>query len=363
MKINASILFTLSVFLLTSPCRAEGALHWTDARDLLVEGKGWTNTVSFYDRLPARAEGKAPKAVWGLSHDSAGMTVRFITDADSIAARWSLTSSNLAMPHMAATGVSGLDLYVKTDAGRWRWLAVAKPTQQTNDVTLVAGISGIKREYMLYLPLYNGIQSLEIGVPAKANITAPAPPAKKPIVFYGTSILQGGCASRPGRVHSALLQRSLDTPVINLGFSGSGKMEPVMADLLAELDPSIYVLDCLPNMTDTMVKERVEPFVRTLRKAHPQTPIVLVEDRRYPDGFLVTKKAKANDANHAALKHAFDALKAAGVPNIYYLPGDNLLGDDGEGTVDGSHPTDIGFQRQADAFAKVLGPLLQSGVH
>ena len=132
-----------------------------------------------------------------------------------------------------------------------------------------------------------------------------------------------------------------------------------MGELLAELDPSIYVLDCLPNMNAEMVAERVEPFVRALRQAHPKTPIVLVEDRRYPDGFLVLGKSKGNDANHAALRAAFQRLKKSGVRNLYYIPGDSLLGDDGEGTVDSSHPNDLGFMRQADAFAKVLGPLLR----
>ena len=132
-----------------------------------------------------------------------------------------------------------------------------------------------------------------------------------------------------------------------------------MAELLAELDPSVYVLDCLPNMNAAQVTERVEPFVRTLRQAHPRTPVVLVEDRRFSNDFLVAPRRKGNDENHAALRAAFARLKKAGVKNLYYIPGDPLLGNDGEGTVDGSHPTDLGFLRQADAFAKVLAPLLR----
>ena len=132
-----------------------------------------------------------------------------------------------------------------------------------------------------------------------------------------------------------------------------------MANLLAELAPSVYVLDCLPNMNAAMVTERVQPFVRTLREAHPRTPIVLVEDRRFPDGFLVAQKREGNDATHAALRAAFQRLKKSGIKHLYYIPGDTLLGTDGEGTVDSSHPNDLGFMRQADAFAKVLGPLLR----
>ena len=143
------------------------------------------------------------------------------------------------------------------------------------------------REYLLYLPLYNGVSSVEIGLP-KCSALAKAPPRpegyERPIVVYGTSITQGGCDSRPGMVHTAILGRRLDRPVVNLGFSGNGKMEPELAALLAELDPAAYVIDCLPNMTAEEVGARVEPFVRALRAARPGTPIVLAEDRTYDLG-------------------------------------------------------------------------------
>lgn len=333
---------------------------WFDILHLDVEGKGWKDTKSPFDRLPAKAEKMVRPPVWGLSRHSAGICVRFVTDATNIDARWTLTSGNLAMPHMPATGVSGLDLYVKTEKG-WRWLGNGRPTKTTNQARLASGIPPGKREYMLYLPLYNGVSSVEIGIPADKTLAkgpSRAPQNSKPIVFYGTSITQGGCASRPGMVHTAIVGRWLDTPVINLGFSGNGRMEPEMANLFAELDPAVYVLDCLPNMDAKLVAERVEPFVLTLRKAHPETPILLVEDRSYASGFLVTSLREHNTKNRAALRAAYERLQKAGVKNLHYLPGDNLLGDDREDTVDSSHPTDLGFLRHAEAFVKVLRPIV-----
>jgi hypothetical protein len=223
------------------------ALRWTDIWELGVEGQGWQDTKATYDRLPARAEGKVRAAVWGLSRNSAGIHVRFITDVTSIHARWAVTSSNLAMPHMAATGVSGLDLYVKTEQGKWRWLAVGRPDKQTNNAALISNLPTGRREYLLYLPLYNGTHFVELGVPEGASIVKAGPwgaGTRKPMLFYGTSILHGACASRPGMVHSAMLGRRFQFPHINLGFSGNGKMEPELAEFLAELDPSVYVLDC-----------------------------------------------------------------------------------------------------------------------
>jgi lysophospholipase L1-like esterase len=335
---------------------------WFDVRTLGVEGQGWRDTKAPFDRLPAKAEGVVRDAVWNLSRHSAGMHVRFVTDATAIHARWAVTSPRLEQWHMASTGTSGLDLYVKTDKGEWRWLAVSRIAAQTNNLTLISNLPPGKREYLLYLPLYNGTQFAEVGVPKGATLTKADSWGKgdrRPILFYGTSILHGACASRPGMVHSSILGRRFHRPTINLGFSGNGKMEPELADLLAELDPAVYVLDCLPNMTAKEVTERVEPFVRKLRAAHPQTPIVLVEDRSYADSFLITSKRERNETSRAALKAAYAHLKRDGVRYLHYIEGEYLLGDDGDGTVDSSHPNDLGFMRQADAFAKVLKPLLR----
>lgn len=374
LRLHAACLFSILV-IFTAPLYAgdrinpklatpdkKTSLHWYDILHLNLEGKGWTQTRDHYDRLPAKAEKTVRSAVWSLSRHSAGMCVRFVTDATAIHARWALRSARLAMPHMPATGVSGLDLYAKDDNGKWRWLAVGRPTQQTNSVQLISGIPKGKREFLLYLPLYNGVTSVEIGIDKSNSLAKAAPYPKgqeKPIVFYGTSITQGGCASRPGMVHTAILGRWLNYPVINLGFSGNGRLEPEVASLMAELDASVFVLDCLPNIAAKDVSERTEPVVRILRKAHPTTPILLVEDRNYTDSFLVKSKRERNLTSQKAFREAYERLKKAGVKHLYYLEGKHLLGDDGEGTVDSSHPTDLGFMRQSEAFRKALEPILK----
>ena len=364
------LLLPLFLGLFALPCLAqaadktnpEPALVWTDVRTLNLEGRGWTDTKAFYDRLPERAEKLVRAPVWHLSRNSSGMLVRFTTDATNIHARWSLISGELAMPHMAATGVSGLDLYVRTSSKDWRWLGVGFPKQRTNTVALVEKLAPGKREYMLYLPLYNGVQSVEIGLPSDAQLAPPAPwgpGERKPIVFYGTSIMQGGCATRPGMAHVALVGRHLNWPTINLGFSGNGRMEPEMAELFAELDPAAYVLDCLPNMSADEVATRVEPFVKRLRTAHPKTPIVLVEDRHWSNSYLIPDRKQHHKTIRANLYAAYKNLKKAGIKNLHYVRGDDLLGTDDEGTVDGSHPTDLGFMRQAKVMEKALKPLLK----
>jgi GDSL-like lipase/acylhydrolase family protein/SGNH-like hydrolase/esterase family protein len=316
-------------------------LLWYDAKDLLIEGKGWTDTENFYNRLPVKVKDKVTKAVWNLNDNTAGICVRFISNSKKIGASW---DGGTAMRHMAATGNSGLDLYERKD-GNWIFSAVGKPSPKRTTKTFLKNQPGSDIEYLLYLPLYNSVSDLKIGIEEGAKIISAEkrPESEKPIVFYGTSITQGGCASRCGMCHTALIGRWQNREVINLGFSGAGKMEPVMAELLAELDASLYILECLPNMTLDMVKNRVEPFIRILRKIKPNTPVLLVES-----------PFKSAAAANISLEKTYNKLKKEGVKNIHYLKGDKLLKGKENGTVDGVHPTDLGFFR----IAKVMNPVI-----
>ena len=330
--------------------------QWHDVTTWGVEGRGWGDQERkrWFDRLPAKAEGRVTDAVWNLSHDSAGMVARFKTDALAIYARYTVSKKQIGMPHMPATGVSGLDLYARDDTGKWRWVMVTKPTEQTVEAVVISGLAPGLREYASYLPLYNGVESLEIGVPAGATFEALPPRSEKPIVFYGTSITHGASASRPGMVHTAILGRRFDRPVLNLGFSGNGKMDAAVGSLLTEIDAAVYVIDCLPNMGPADVTAKCGPLVRQLREARPTTPIVLVEDRRNTNSWILPDREKHHDANHAALKAAYEQLVKEGVKGLSYIEGDHLYGDDAEGATDASHASDLGFMRQADIFEPVL---------
>ncbi len=328
------------------------ALVWHEVGESQIEGKGWNDTKSLFDRLPARAEGVVRDPVWELSHDSAGMYVQFQTDASTISVRWTLNSNGLAMPHMPATGVSGVDLYIR-DGGKWHFLANGRPTMYpTNEVKIVEGLAAQQHEFRLYLPLYNGVSKVEIGVPSGTSFqfVEAAGVKGKAIVVYGTSITQGGCASRPGMSYPAILGRRLGVPVINLGFSGNGKAEPEVARFLAELEPVAFVLDPLPNLFAKQVGERLPEFVAILREKRPEVPIVLVESPIYPDAaFIATRAERVKESNEILRKLQADRA-AAGDRQISIIPARDLFGEDGEAAVDSVHPTDLGFLRMADAM-------------
>ncbi|MCY2985890.1 MAG: SGNH/GDSL hydrolase family protein [Planctomycetota bacterium] len=330
-------------------------LDWYDVRSWGVEGRILPDQErkQWYDRLPSSAQGKVTDNVWNLSRDSAGMMVRFKTSSKAISVHYKLKKAQLGMPHMPATGVSGIDLYARDNNGKWKWVQVTKPATQEVQTEWIQGLEAGEREYAAYLPLYNGIEFMKIGVEKGATFEGLAP-RDKPIVFYGTSITHGACASRPGMVHTNILGRKLDMPIVNLGFSGNGKMDEAVGDYLVQLDAAVFVIDCLPNMGPAEVKAKCEPLVKQLRASKPNTPIVLVEDRRFTNDWITPQKRQFHTDNHAALRAAYQSLTEQGVKKLFYIPGDSLYGDDTEGATDASHASDLGFMRQATLFEPVI---------
>ncbi|MCG8649114.1 MAG: SGNH/GDSL hydrolase family protein, partial [Pirellulales bacterium] len=312
--------------------RADDGLAWYDVTDWGVEGRILPDQERkrWFDRFPGNAEGSVTKNVWNLSRHSAGMMVRFKTDATAIHVHYKLLNKNLAMSHMPATGVSGVDLYARDEDGRWRWVQVSRPSSQEVKVQLVSGLAPGFREYAAYLPLYNGVEFMSIGVSPQRKFEK-LKPRRRPLVFYGTSITHGACASRPGMVHTAILGRRFDRPVVNLGFSGNGKMDAAVGEFLVQIDAAVYVIDCLPNMNAKMVSEKCVPLVRQIRAVKPNIPIVLVEDRRNTNSWILPARDAHHTANHKALQTAYETLKADSVEHLHYIAGDRLYGDDGEG--------------------------------
>lgn len=334
---------------------------WHDVSDWGVEGRafGEEERFNYFDRFPVSAKKTVRARVWELSETATGMLARFETDASEIWVRYEMRGKQLGMPHFPATGMSGVDLYARDSEGMWRWVEVTRPKTQSIETKMISGLAPGSREYAAYLPLRNPVNKLEIGVPAGTSFVGLVPRPERPIVFYGTSINHGVGASRPGMVHTAILGRHFDRPVMNFGFGGNGRMETEVGDYLERLDAAVFVIDCLPNMGPEAVTERCAPLVKQLRRARPDTPIVLVEDRRYTNAWIRPEKDAFHDRNQAALRAAYVGLLADGVEGLYYIEGDHLFGDDGDGAVDGSHPTDLGFWRQAEVFKPVLEEALK----
>jgi hypothetical protein len=337
----------LSLFAVTVTAQE---IVYTDASVFPVYGKVSEDTETRYERLPYDLKGVSRDPVWYLGTNSAGLYIRFRSNSTSIHARWESTYNN-SMTHMTDTGTKGLDLYALVD-GEWRHVCSAQPQGKTSQRTIIANMDPVEREYMLYLSLYDGVSALEIGVDAGATLDLPAidrPSREKPIVMYGTSILQGGCANRPGMAHTNILSRRLDREVINLGFSGNALLDMEIAHLMASVeDPGVFVLDYAPNAWDYLIDEKGEEFFRVIREAHPDVPVIFIEDVIFPHTIFDNAIREEVEKKNEAQKRLYRRLKKAGEKRIYYIGAEGMIGDDGEATVDAIHFTDLGAMRYVE---------------
>jgi hypothetical protein len=342
---------------------ASGLAGWRDVAvefPTIIQGRGWSDSETPYQRLPESIRNKVRPEVRQLAGHSAGIFLHFKTsNAESLSLRWRLTGNNY-LPHMSPLGVNGLDVYARIN-GKWRWAASARPDRSAKDNAVDPILRFPKDrtiEFMVYLPLYTGVEKMEIAVSEGGNIE-PVEFNAPPIVIYGTSIVHGCSASRPGMTYPALLGRRLDLPVVNLGFSGHGTMDFEFAEIMAGVPASAYVIDCLPNMTSmpaSEVKSRLDVLVRDLKKRRPETPILVVEDRRYA---YPSFSGKERIPPHwETVRDAVAELTASGITGVELVRGDDLVGDDFDATIDGSHPTDLGMFRYAEVIEPVLRRLL-----
>lgn len=332
----------------------------------VIDGRGWHKELAHpYDRLPAKAEAVVREPLWRLAQNTAGEYIGFKTSATSIVVRYKVTGSH-AMNHMPATGVTGVDLYARDINGQWQWARGSCSFGDTieyrfNNLSLSSKVE----EFRLYLPLYNSVSWMNIGVPQQETFTALPVGNEQPIIMYGTSIMQGGCASRPGLAFSNILSRKLDYPIINLGFSGNGQLEMPLIDLMNEHNAKLFVLDCMPNLADrnkfssSEIQRRILESVKSLQQKHASTPILLTEySCGLPGIEMDTTLQKTNKWTSDVLDQTFDTMLKSGIKNIYLLK-DNAIDFDEESTVDGSHPNDIGMMKYADAYEKIIREILK----
>lgn len=335
---------------------------YTEASAFPVYGKISPATDSRYERLPSKLKEVSRKDIWRLGRKSAGLYIRFRSNTTSMRVKWEAIYDN-EQNHMTDLGTRGLDLYALVN-GEWRAVAPVRPTKKgVNEWTIIRNMHPEYREYMLYLSLYDGVKSLEIGVDEGAYIGQPevnSPSTEKPIVMYGSSILQGGCASRPGMAYTNIIGRRFDKEVFNLGFSGNARLDMEIAHLMASVkDPGTFVLDFVPNSSEKLINEVAEKFFRVLRDAHPNVPVIFVEDPIFPRTAFDTKLHEEVVGRNIAMKQLFKRLKKAGEKKIYYVSAKKMLGNDGDATVDGSHFTDVGALRYVENIMPALKKALK----
>lgn len=366
MNIFLKIIVTLIAFVsLGIECSATDfeQLKFSNALDYTLINKGFDDTTTPYTRLPEYLNDTIREGLKYVAENSAGIGVRFATNSTAIGVKYVLTN-NFHMNHMADTGTKGTDLYIRHDDGSWHFVATSIPRKDSIQTKkYVENLDGNMHEYTIYLPLYDGIVELEIGVDSSAIISKPlvnSPRSDKKIVFYGTSITQGGCASRTGMVSTSILQRRLDVECVNLGFSGQGRLDLIIAEAMATIPNVVaYVIDPVSNCKTETIDTLAIPFVKELCKSNPKAAVFLVEGQSYAhEPYDLQQQVKMPETNKM-LHKKFLELRDAGYSNVYYVDRDNLIGPDGEGTVDGAHLTDVGFVYYANKLQPYLTAVLE----
>ncbi len=337
---------------------AQEQINWIDFPDPAFEVNGlpWyeENKPDLF-RLPKRVESLVREAVWKLGKSPSGARIRFKSDCTTLGVCIKYPRLS-GMNNMHVFGQSGVDLYVD---GKYTSTAIHQKKVEVEQILFKTAIPKL-REFVLYLPLYNGVEIQNIGVNPDAVIQPPRPfSIPKPVVFYGTSITQGGCASRSGMSYQAILGRKLNIDFVNLGFSGNGKGERELAEIIAEIDASCFVMDFMANNRSAEgLAEVYEPFIRIIRDKHPKTPIVAMT-RIYAIRGNAPLFNENSEAKRDVIRAAVAKLQAEGDNNITLVEGYDLLGPDlADGLVDGSHPNDLGFQVMADRLAPTLAQAL-----
>ena len=351
------LLIALSATLAVSADPLDG-FRYEDATNFRIINKGWENTSEPYTRLPQAYMDSCRKDQQWLYDHSSGIAVRFASNSKRIAAQWNL-KNNFHMQHMAMTGIKGTDLYtLNQQTGKWEYVNTARPQEKNfkadsvQSKLYVDNLDGEMHEYMIYLPLYDGINWLQIGVDSTAQLIQPQvdnPRSMGKIIIYGTSIQQGGCASRTGMVPSAMIQRDFNLECVNLATSGQARMDFYIAEAMASIEDAIcYVIDPVPNCTKDRCDTATYDFIKILRTLRPEVPIVMVEGLMYPYTRHDSYHAEYLPQKNECFRRGFDEHVAENPKGMYYMTHEGQTGPDMEGTVDGVHLTDYGFRAYAD---------------
>ncbi len=345
----------------SAPCAESTALRWIAPGDLEIDGLPWyAENNGALLRLPVQSMEKFPASVWNLAKSPSGARLRLRTDSIACAVRLEYPSPP-DMRNMHAFGQTGVDLYV--DGVYWGTAAAdreARPGKVYEHVYFDLHTPVRRfRDITIYLSLYKPVKVLGVGVDLEATVQrAKSFATAKPVVYYGTSITQGGCASHPGMSYQAIVGRNLNIDFVNLGFSGAGKGEADVARAVAEIDASCFVLDFAQNNpTIESLRDVYGPFLETLRAKHPETPILVITP------IFAAREAQGNDvrleAMRAHIRHVVSSRIAEGDMHIQIVEGTDLLGPTrADGLVDGTHPNDLGFQWMAEGLAPRLRRML-----
>lgn len=340
--------------------------RYYNSADLNVIGKAIPTSKDF-TRIDTSAYRFNDKVIDEFACHSTGLAVLFATDSPFIKAKWQTSPAN-ASENMTAIAQKGLDLYIRQD-GEWVFAGVGRPQMDKgpeyacHEGTIVKSMAPGRKECLLYLPLYDRLDSLFIGVEDGSYMEPLENPFKYRIVVKGSSVTHGLAASRPGMSYAARFGRDNGFYCFNLGFSGKSKLQEEYARYLADIeDVDAFIFDAFSNPSAEIINENFDRFVDIIREAHPDVPLIFMQtERRESRNFDTWREDFEAKKQAAAEKAVRERMKTD--KHIYFIPSDDFLGDEHIATSDGSHPTDLGFTYMLESISpKILKILRKYGI-
>lgn len=360
LKMKQLTIYNILICLLCSSISNLAAQQIIPAQELTIQGRVFQDSPHFH-RVDTAKYNTLPSRVKTLLTNAPGMYTSFRSNTKKLAINWTTKDAKLGNNSTAIMS-RGFDVYVKEPQG-WQFAGAARPslTSPSSKFPIIEEMDDREKEFLLYFPLYKELITFELEIDQEASFSPTTQQFNTKIVIYGSSIVHGASASRPGLAYPAQLARKLNAEVINLGVSGNAKMELSLAQMINEIKSvDLIIMDCVPNSSPEQVTERTFAFVKELRKKHPNTPILMIESINREISNYNLKWQKRLLEQNGNFKKEYTRLLASGEKNLYYIPADDLIGHDSEGTVDGTHPTDVGFSRMIDIIAPKIKEILEN---
>ncbi|MBQ0081631.1 MAG: SGNH/GDSL hydrolase family protein [Alistipes sp.] len=344
MKLRFILLLALLVpFCLAAEQKED--IQWEDASQFTIINRANVDKTHPFQRLREESMGGLSEKMVKYYRYSTGVAVMFKTTSNTIRARWNLRTGHW-LRNMTFIATSGLDLYIKRD-GEWVFAGYGAEhalQKKNQEFTLVKDMENGYKECLLYLPLFNYPDGLELGLNRGCQIKPLENPFASKVVLLGSSITHGASASRPGMTYAALLERNLNVEFINLGISGLCKLEPGLASMISSLKADAYIVEGFSNPTSQQINERLENFITIVRKTHPDIPLIFIQTEVRENTSFDKKYFDKEKAKRDAAREILQRLRKED-RNLYFLEPGLYLGEDHEATSDGIHPNDLGMYR------------------
>lgn len=333
------------------------AQKWVDAKGLAIHGYTQKSEQHPYYRFDF-SKYDFSKGVVLLSEKPAGLYVAFKTNSSSVSAEWSIVPHN-TRDNMSFIMQHGVDLYMKVD-GEWQYVMAPRIpcdlTPSTYKRNIVENLGNEEKEFLLYLPIWCEVKSLQIGVDKGATIEGIPSPFRHKVIVYGSSITHGAAASRPGMTYPAIMSRNLGIEFVNFGFAGQCRMQPGFLECLKSCEADAFLFDAFSNPTISEIEERLENFVAEMVKAHPGKPLIFMQSAIPYEQCVDPKKQNGRKLRHETASRIMKELQKQ-YKDVYFLAVSNVAGKDG--TIDNVHPNDLGFSRLIAAYQPKIAKILK----